>query len=143
MDEWADLKSEIRAKYPEVEQISIAEFSNIDQEEILLIDVREPVEYEVSHINSAVNAQDFSEIEELAKGYPGQVILYCSVGYRSSAMASRLKKARLDNVANLEGSIFEWTNTGHPVYRGDQIVREVHQFDEKWGRFLLPEFRAK
>ena len=39
-------------------------------------------------------------------------------------------------VRNLEGSIFEWANAGHPVYREGREVSEVHPYDEEWGRLL-------
>lgn len=58
-----------------------------------------------------------------------RVVLYCSVGYRSSNLANELVKQGLVDAAdafNLEGSIFEWANLGNEVVRGDEPATLVH-----------------
>ena len=49
---------------------------------------------------------------------------------------------------DLEGSIFEWANSGHPVVRGEDSAREVpvsevHPFDDRWGLLLSEELRSQ
>ena len=65
------------------------------------------------------------------------IVLYCAVGYRSSAAVADLIQLHdpdiLDRIWNLEGSIFEWANSGRPVYRGDVEVDRVHPYDERSG----------
>ena len=46
------------------------------------------------------------------------------------------------NVRNLEGSIFEWANQGHPVERAGAPVNEVHPYDESWGTLLREDLRV-
>lgn len=67
------------------------------------------------------------------------IVVYCSVGYRSSALARQLQQLGYTNVYNLESSIFEWADEGRPVYQGERRVKLVHPFDEKWGVYLKRE----
>ena len=65
-----------------------------------------------------------------------RIVLYCSVGHRSSELAQFLMKKGYTEVYNLEGSIFAWANEGRPVYRGNERVKVVHPYDRTWGRLL-------
>ena len=141
-------KREVREKYPDVVGISARELEvrlAKDGPAPLLLDVRQPAEYEVSHLRGAHRAATIQEAQARLADSPRdrEVVVYCSVGMRSAALAEALTKAGYTNVRNLEGSIFEWANTGRAVYRGDKAVREVHPFDEKWGRLLDEELHAK
>jgi 3-mercaptopyruvate sulfurtransferase SseA len=66
-------------------------------------------------------------------------VTYCSVGYRSAALAQQLQAMGCKKVFNLEGSLFEWVNQGYPVYQGEQVVKSVHPFNRLWGLLLNPE----
>ena len=140
---WKSTKELVRTKFPSAPQLSVDDLARALEEDAppLLIDVREAREYEVSHLPGAVHAQG-DRIAELAKNaQPGQqVVLYCSVGYRSSREAEKLLELGVKNVTNLEGSIFEWANDGHRVVRGapgaEELVEEVHPFDDEWGTLL-------
>ncbi len=145
---WPALKASIRAQYPDIDQIQAdslaAWLQKPDSLRPLLLDVRTQEEYEVSHLAGAVRVEpetpDFSFLNETSRDHP--VVAYCSVGYRSSELAQRLKKAGFTNVSNLEGSIFEWANRGYPVYRNGRQVRQVHPYDPVWGKLLRPPLRA-
>ena len=64
----------------------------------------------------------------ILRGVPAnrRIVVYCSVGYRSSELAEFLMKTGFTEVYNLEGSIFRWANEGRPVYRAEERVRVVH-----------------
>jgi len=141
----SQLKAMVRASFPGVPQMSIEELDRRLQEEPppLVIDVREPAEYAVSHLPGAVHAQDEDIAEVVRASAPGRtVVLYCSVGYRSSAAAAdliQLSDPQIHGrVWNLEGSIFEWANSGRPVYRGSEVTERVHPYGEEWSRLLKP-----
>lgn len=144
--DWTGLKSLIREKFPEAPQLSVDELSQMfaTPEQPLLIDVREPEEYAVSHLPGAINAQG-SELDALltSLGPDQKAVLYCSVGYRSSRETERLQRKGFTDLANLEGSIFEWANTGHPMTSGapdtEKQTSFVHPFDDAWGTFLDAE----
>lgn len=144
----SQLKALVRASFPGVPQMSIEELERRLRETPppLVIDVREPSEYEVSHLPGAVHAQGGDITELVVDADPDRpVVLYCSVGYRSSAAVADLIQLHdpdiLDRVWNLEGSIFEWANSGRPVYRGDVEVDRVHPYDRQWGSLLEPHLR--
>ena len=138
--EWTDLKAEIRERFPTVSQLSTAELRDWSKrgQDVLLLDARAGEEYAVSHLAGARHAPSESEAMRILDGAPKhrRIVVYCSVGYRSSALARELGARGYTDVHNLEGSIFEWANAGYPLYRGGQRVREVHPFDAHWGRLL-------
>ena len=150
---WPRVKERIRREFPKVRQIDSAELESrlagTETRRPLLLDVRRPDEYAVSHLPGAFQLDpDLSEAEELLVALPPgtaeatPIVLYCSVGYRSSRMAQRLMELGFEDVANLEGSIFEWANRGLPLVRGDESVSLVHPYDPRWGRLLDPRHRA-
>lgn len=137
---WNSVLNDIRSRYADVPQVSVDSLSKWmdDRETPVLIDVREQEEYAVSHLKGAINlvpdTEDFSVLDDLPRDTP--IVAYCSVGYRSSEMARRLKEAGFTNVSNLEGSIFTWANEDHPVFRGDSVVQAVHPYNVIWGKLL-------
>jgi len=142
--DWAELKRSIRAEFPGVRQISTEELADwLDddaREPPILLDARAPREYAVSHLRDARLAPDrvaaLRDLGDAPRDTP--IVVYCSVGYRSSRLAKELAGRGFTRVSNLEGSIFEWANEHRPVYRGPERVRAVHSYDETWGRFLDP-----
>ena len=64
------------------------------------------------------------------------IVVYCSVGVRSSELARALQAVGRTNVFNLDGAIFQWANEGRPLYAGSNVVTTVHRDNRKWGRFL-------
>lgn len=138
--EFERLKAELRAELPQVATLSVEELAaRLEAGETpLLLDVRARSEFDVSHLRGAHWAESPAEAEALLAGVPPEreVIVYCSIGYRSAHMADALGRAGRSNVRNLEGSIFEWANTGHAVWRDGERVREVHPYDAQWGRLL-------
>ena len=144
----SQLKALVRASFPGVPQMSIEELDRRlkDDPPPLVIDVREPFEYDVSHLPGAVHAQGDNIAELVADTAPDRpIVLYCSVGYRSSAAVAdliQLNDPEIGNrVWNLEGSIFEWANSGRPVYRGEDEVDRVHPYAKQWSKLLEPHLR--
>jgi predicted sulfurtransferase len=68
------------------------------------------------------------------------IVVYCSVGYRSSELADKLQEKGFKEVYNLEGSIFKWANEGREIYQDDQLVNTVHPFNGRWKQFLDKKF---
>lgn len=145
-DDLPRVEAEVRERFPAVRQVTVEELEAMleSPRPPLLVDVRAPEEYAVSHLPGAVRAATVKEARAaIGTADPErQVVLYCSVGYRSSRLARELAEAGVDGVANLEGSIFAWANSGRPVVRGGREVREVHPYDRKWGQLLRRELHA-
>ena len=134
---WGDLKASIRKEFPKVRQLSIEEFRKRPLDDIFLVDVREKEEYEVSHLKSGVNlTQAENIIKEFQKSGKQILVLYCSVGYRSSKMAQKIQQDIEKPVFSLEGSIFEWANQGLPVYKDSKQTDKVHPYNSFWGKLL-------
>ena len=150
---WSTTLKMIRVKFPGVVQLSTdalqAWLDRLEEstqaKRPLLLDVREKEEYAVSHLEGALLATSEKEALQALEGIaPDQpVVLYCSVGYRSSELAVFLQKRGFEKVYNLEGSIFAWANEGRAVYRGDERVDEVHPYDRVWGKLLKKALRAR
>ncbi len=144
----AQIKQTVRERFPDVTQVSTVQLSEWlaapEAERPILLDARSPDEFEVSHLPNARPAADEAQALEELRGtaQSRRIVAYCSVGWRSSALAQKLKARGYANVSNLEGSIFQWANEGRPVYRDGQQVSQVHPFDAKWGRLLKAELRS-
>lgn len=140
-----DIKQTVRTKFPGVKQLATNDLAawlqDATREQPLLLDARTPEEFAVSQLRGARHGE---QIAAALKDYPKDkpIVTYCAVGYRSSALAEKLQQQGFTNVVNLEGSIFQWANEGRPIYKGEQVVQQVHPFDAKWGQMLKPEVRA-
>jgi rhodanese-related sulfurtransferase len=141
--EWPELKAEIRERFPDVRQLSTKEFhdwvANTNRVQPLLLDCRASEEFETSHLQGA--ALFDGQFDHPDKTVP--IVVYCSVGYRSSVAAKALVARGFSDVRNLEGSIFEWANAGYPVFQGSNRVTQVHPFDKKWGTLLDKRFHPE
>ena len=90
------------------------------QDDIVLIDVRTPQEFEQGHLENAVNINiaDKSFAEEVGKLDRSEpVYVYCQVGGRSARAASMLKEMGFEEVYDLEGGISNWERSGMKVVK--------------------------
>lgn len=109
------------------------------QDDVFLLDAREVEEFEVSHIEGAKFLGYKKPNYDLLEGLPKDtnIVVYCSIGYRSEKIGEELKKRGYTNVKNLYGSIFEWANQGYPMVRGaDQATRRIHTYNERWSKWV-------
>ena len=99
-----------------------------------LLDVRQPKEYEQSHIpgaNLIPVGQLSDRLDELDPGKP--VVVYCAVGGRSRAAAQLLAGKGFDDVYNVKGGIKAWegrtavtpVDLGELELRGDETVYDI------------------
>ncbi|MBF9220578.1 rhodanese-like domain-containing protein [Hymenobacter ruricola] len=104
----------------------------------LLLDVRTPDEYAVSHLQGAqlvpydsVATQEFPGVDRARP-----VVVYCSVGARSERLGERLRSLGFGHVSNLYGGLFEWVNEGYPVVNAQGPTPNVHPYSVLWGAWL-------
>ncbi len=146
--EWPVVKNKIRSRFPDVAQMSTEELAGLMEVENgnkpVLIDVRALEEFEVSRIRGAKRAESERDAIEVLKNIDKDcpIVLYCSVGYRSSQLADKLRRRGYSKVFNLEGAIFQWANEGRPVYSDSGRVYRVHPYDRRWGRLLDEKYRT-
>lgn len=145
---WFFLKKSLRSKFTNIDWISTGELAdwlaNKGRPAPVLLDVRTPAEWEVSHLPGARRVDPNAPAEGVGGDLPKEtlIVTYCAVGYRSAEMATRLRAAGFTNVRNLEGSIFQWGNEHRPLLRGKERVTQVHPYNSFWGRLLNDEVRA-
>jgi len=76
----------------------------------LVIDVREPHEYELAHIEGA-QLKPLGQIATWASDFDkeAEIVLQCHSGGRSMQAAQFLQRLGFKNVANLKGGIDAWS----------------------------------
>lgn len=122
-----------------VKTISVDELQNeMKHDKVLVLDAREQKEYDVSHIENAVfcgyNNFNMKSLVDISKDT--KIVVYCSVGYRSGKIGEKLQKQGFKNVFNLYGGIFDWVNSGYPVYDSKGETNRIHGYDKSWGKWL-------
>ena len=144
---WHDTLAEIRETFPDVPHLTTRQLADKQSrgDPVLLLDARTAEEFRVSHIDGAVPATTIRAALDAIKADSRQptVVVYCSVGYRSSRLVSRLQTRGIEDVFNLEGSLFRWANEGRPLSRGDLPAKSVHPYDDDWGELLNAPLRAE
>lgn len=146
--DWFLLKQSLRQRFPKVEWITTAPLAdwlaNKERRPPVLLDVRTEEEWNVSHLPGARRVDPDASIEKATAGLSKEtpIVTYCAVGYRSGALATKLRAAGFTNVRNLEGSIFQWANENRPLVRENKPVTTVHPYSTLWGRLLKSEVRA-
>ncbi len=117
--------------------VNVAELKKMP--DAVLLDTRSKAEFDVSHLPHAqwVGYDDFDL--KRVKGVPknANVVLYCSVGYRSERVGEKLLVAGYQRVHNLYGSLFEWVNQGNSVVDNQgKPTQRVHAYSRLWGVWL-------
>jgi rhodanese-related sulfurtransferase len=146
--EWFILKQSLRYRFPKVEWITTAQLADWladkNRPPPVLLDVRTKEEWDVSQIPGARRVDPNAPIEKANSGISKEtpIVTYCAVGYRSGALATKLREAGFTNVRNLEGSIFQWANEHRPLVRENKPVGTVHPYSSLWGRLLNDDARG-
>ena len=136
------LRKDIRERYPDVKTITTQELSawlrDTNRPPPVLLDVREEVEYAVSHLKGARRVEPGEPSAALFASLKPDtpVVAYCAVGERSARFARDLQENGFTNVYNLDGSIFQWANEDRPVFSGDSPAQQVHPYSRVWGQYL-------
>ncbi len=145
---WSEVIRDIRNEYPDVKQLQTNELhswlSGHKSESILLIDARAKEEFQISHISGAKNIPyNIKRLKHLTDIKPDSpIVVYCSVGYRSSILARKLHELGFKKVYNLEGSIFKWANEEKPLVHEKTTVYKVHPYNTNWGKLLEKKYHS-
>ena len=116
---------------------NVAEIFPWDLEEIInqgikpvLLDVREPYEFEAMHIAGSLNVPrgvletaceyDYEEtVPELVEARDKEIIVICRSGNRSIFVADVMQKMGYQNVVSLKTGLRGWFDYELPLYDGD------------------------
>ena len=102
----------------EISVISDAQFTEIQDTDYILVDVRTAEEYESGHIQDAVNFDFYSESFQndiLSLDNSESIVLYCRTQNRSTKTANYLKENGYKEITVLEGGITSWVKNGNDL----------------------------
>ena len=125
----------------QVEEIEPFEASaEIEAGGVVLIDTREPHEYQEAHLEGGKLVPPGLLGDEIAAAAPdktARTILYCRSGNRSYKAAEQMQALGYEDVASMAGGILAWQEQGLPVIATEGMTAEQR---ERYSRHtLLPE----
>ena len=103
---------------PEINIISESDFIELQDSDYTLIDVRTQDEFDLGHIDSAINLDFYSDsfqndILSLPKNET--IVLYCRTNNRSSKTAAILQENGYRDILVIKGGITEWVKNGNDI----------------------------
>ncbi len=118
----AEARAQIRELSPQALASRLAD-------DIVLIDVREPAEFETGHLPGAINIPR-GVLEFQVQAHPAvacvtdpalslrdrAIVVYCRTGGRSALAAYSLQRMGFTNVHSLAGGITAWRELGLPLH---------------------------
>lgn len=130
-----EMTTAIEGQFSSVRTVTVEEVGRLlEKDSIVLVDVREAREREVSVIPGSITAEVFEANPEAYTGVA--VVAYCTIGHRSSVYAARLTEEG-HPVLNLTGSILAWAHAGAPLIGPEGPTRALHVYGSDWD--LAPE----
>jgi rhodanese-related sulfurtransferase len=138
------IAAQLARQYPGLVQVTPDELASRRADATVVIDARTPAEYEVSHIEGAIRVDATSSpnaVADAAGDVAGKsVVVYCTVGGRSSRVAAAAQSALLSkgakDVANLTGGVLAWHNAGLPLVNAGGRTELVHPSSPDMARLL-------
>jgi sulfur-carrier protein adenylyltransferase/sulfurtransferase len=122
----------------EIEPFEAAQ--EIEGGDVLLIDTREPHEYQEARIEGGRLVPPGLLADEITQAAPdksARTILYCRSGNRSYKAAEQMRSLGYEHVASMAGGILAWQEQGLPVIATEGMTPE--QRDRYSRHTLLPE----
>ncbi|MFS8137030.1 MAG: rhodanese-like domain-containing protein [Thermomonas sp.] len=120
----ADLVAEARTK---IEEVAPGTF-NAERTDQILIDVREPAEFETGHIPGSINIPrgvlEFqvdahpavANVSDSALSHKDQpIVVVCRTGGRAAMSAVNLQRLGFSNVRSIAGGVIAWGEAGLPL----------------------------
>ncbi len=130
--------TQMKQRVEEIEPFEAAQ--EIEGGDVVLIDTREPHEYQEAHLENGRLVPPgllADEIGEAAPDKGARTILYCRSGNRSYDAAAQLEALGYEDVASMAGGILAWQEQGLPVVAASGMSAE--QRDRYSRHTLLPE----
>ena len=120
--------------------------------ELVLLDVREPAEFDVLHIPGAINVPrgvleqscewDFDEtLPLLAAGRELDIVVICRSGYRSALVADVMQQMGYTKVTSLKSGVRGWNDSDQPLVDAAGEPVDGDTAEEILGPHLRPEQR--
>jgi molybdopterin/thiamine biosynthesis adenylyltransferase/rhodanese-related sulfurtransferase len=132
------MATQTKQQVEEIEPFEAAQ--EIEGGEVVLIDTREPHEYQEAHLENGKLVPPGLLGDEIAAAAPdkaARTILYCRSGNRSYKAAEQMQALGYEDVASMAGGILAWQEQGLPVVSASGLSAE--QRDRYSRHTLLPE----
>ena len=114
-DSYEDLVSEAKTETEQTDADTVHD-ALVCGEDITIVDVREPDEYEEAHLPEAKHIPrgmlELRAAEELPDK-KDRIVTHCAAGGRGSLAAKSLQQVGYTNVANMEGGPNAWRERGY------------------------------
>lgn len=147
--DWAERDQKFQAQVAEINAYTKARQVSVEElqarvrkgEKIVILDVREPQENEVSALPGARLAppKDVRTMPLDSIPADATVVTYCTAGYRSGLAATILEGRLGRPVYSLNGGIIEWYNRGGQVVDlAGKPVNRVNAVEEPWISYVRP-----
>ncbi|HVY79020.1 MAG TPA: molybdopterin-synthase adenylyltransferase MoeB [Solirubrobacterales bacterium] len=130
--------TQVKAPVEEIEPFEAQQ--ELEGGDVVLIDTREPHEYQEAHLDGGRLVPPGLLADEIGTAAPdksARTILYCRSGNRSYKAAEQLEALGYTDVASMAGGILAWQEQGLPVIAADGMSAE--QRDRYSRHTLLPE----
>ncbi|MCG7866665.1 MAG: sulfurtransferase [gamma proteobacterium symbiont of Stewartia floridana] len=147
MKNFLNLISECLGDVPEIMPWDLEERLEANPE-LLIVDVREPYEYDAMHIENSILAPrgilesacewDYEEtIPELVKARQREVVVVCRSGYRSVLAAFSMKMLGFENVVSLKTGLRGWNDFEQPLVNAEDEAVDIDDADD----YFTPNLR--
>ena len=142
-----DLERNVALDHPKVLSMTAEQFEArlAEREQVVVFDVREKAEFDTSRLPGAIRVEPHLSAAAFMKLHGDAVagktvLLYCSVGVRSSRLAERIdgavRGAGGRGAYNLRGGVFSWHNTGRKLENVTGGTDLVHGYNRPWSRYI-------
>lgn len=114
------LKAMIRSEHdiPEPNPTESHAIMTSAKEDLIVIDVRSPLEWDAAHLPNSVHIDKGLievKIESMVPDKSQALLLYCGGGTRSLIAAANLKQMGYQNVSSMIGGFRGWCEAGLPI----------------------------
>ncbi|MGE0082217.1 MAG: rhodanese-like domain-containing protein [Thiohalomonadaceae bacterium] len=149
MKRYTDLVTEALARVREIMPWDLAE--RLQQNpDIILLDVREPAEFQAMHIPGSINVPrgilesscdwDYDDtIPELAAGHDREIVVICRSGNRSVLAADVMQQMGFRNVVSLKTGVRGWNEYDQPLVDAEGNTVDVDAADEALASRVRPD----
>lgn len=133
------------------QHINAIEFNTLtDQNDTVIIDMRNHYEHEVGHFRGAIrpDVETFREslpiVEDiLEKNKDKHVIMYCTGGIRCEKATAYFKHRGFENLYQVDGGIIEYARKANEAGIENKFIGKNFVFDERLGERITEDVIAK
>jgi rhodanese-related sulfurtransferase len=152
MKRYADLVSDALTRVKEIQPWDLSR-QLADGRNLVMLDVREPAEFDTLHIPGAINVPrgvleqscewDFNEtVPLLAAGKELDIVVICRSGYRSALVADVMQLMGYTGVVSLRTGVRGWNDFDQPLVDASGNPVDGDTAETVLGPHLRPEQRS-